>query len=373
MGDSQYAVFNGILFYAANCIGDITIPDGVNIISAEVFCSCDQITSVTLPDSVEWIEYGAFSDCTNLSSINIPDSVCSIDAMAFANSGLESIVLPDSIVYISYEVFRDCTKLKNVTLPKYIEYFNSACFANTPWLESIKGDTTFAIYNGILFDGSGSSGDIVIPNSVKKISIEAFALCEELTSVCIPDSVEEIESTAFYNCPKLCSVSLPNSITSIEFATFQDCKELCSVNIPDSVTHIGSWAFLGCDNLMSITIPASVTDIEWGAVGWQVSDEGEWNMIDGFTIYGYTGTAAETYANENGFNFVELSNEPVYGDVNCDGEIDISDAIILERFCAEDPAILFNAYQKGNADCNKDGKISAKDTATILKMIAKLI
>ena len=34
------------------------------------------------------------------------------------------------------------------------------------------------------------------------------------------------------------------------------------------------------------------------------------NKVDGFTIHGYAGTAAETYATENGFTFVPIAEQP---------------------------------------------------------------
>ncbi|MBQ5457522.1 MAG: leucine-rich repeat protein, partial [Bacteroidales bacterium] len=44
------------------------------------------------------------------------------------------------------------------------------------------------------------SGELVIPDSVKKIDNQAFYACDNLTSVVIPDSVMEIDSYAFDSC-----------------------------------------------------------------------------------------------------------------------------------------------------------------------------
>ena len=50
-----------------------------------------------------------------------------------------------------------------------------------------------------------------------------------------------------------------------------------------------------------VYVPASVTEIEEGAFGYREYD----NKLSNFTIYGIKGTAAEEYANSNGFTFVE--------------------------------------------------------------------
>ena len=67
---------------------------------------------------------------------------------------------------------------------------------------------------------------------------------------------------------------------------------------------VGEGAFIDCTSLTNVTIPASVTDIGDEAFGYFY--EKSTREYVNFTIYGYTGTAAETYANENDFTFINL-------------------------------------------------------------------
>jgi len=99
------------------------------------------------------------------------------------------------------------------------------------------------------------------------------------------------------------SVTIPDSVTSIGNSAFADCCSLTSVTIPDSVMSIGYYAFEDCKKLTSVTIPDSVTSIWDKAFGYYY-DSG-YKKIDGFTIYGEKGTAAQTYANDNGFTFIK--------------------------------------------------------------------
>ena len=73
-----------------------------------------------------------------------------------------------------------------------------------------------------------------------------------------------------------------------------------SVIIPNSVTLIDIMAFSSCTTLKSVTIPKSVEKINDAAFGHCSPD---------LTIYGYKGTAAETYANDNEITFVALDKE----------------------------------------------------------------
>lgn len=68
-----------------------------------------------------------------------------------------------------------------------------------------------------------------------------------------------------------------------------------------------------------------------------------------------------------------VTSPPELGDVNLDSTIDVSDAVLLARFCAEDSEAVITAQGKQNADLDYDGSITGQDVITILKMIAKLI
>jgi hypothetical protein len=86
--------------------------------------------------------------------------------------------------------------------------------------------------------------------------------------------------------------------------------------------------------------------------------------IDNFTIHGYSGTAAETYATENGFEFVSLGDKPqvIPGDVNEDGEVTVADVVALASFLLDESA----AINAEAADVYADGKIDAKDLMYIV-------
>ncbi|MCD7726862.1 MAG: leucine-rich repeat domain-containing protein [Ruminococcus sp.] len=85
---------------------------------------------------------------------------------------------------------------------------------------------------------------------------------------------------------------------------FLNCTELTEVNLPDGLSTIQYGAFLGCTSLSSITLGSDIQIIEPYALGY----DSDYNKIDGFTIYGYTGTVAEEYALENGFTFVDVES-----------------------------------------------------------------
>ncbi|MBR5370954.1 MAG: dockerin type I repeat-containing protein [Oscillospiraceae bacterium] len=58
------------------------------------------------------------------------------------------------------------------------------------------------------------------------------------------------------------------------------------------------------------------------------------------------------------------------GDINCDGTRTISDAILLARMSAEDPAVTVTEEGKQYADINQDGSLTNADLIYIVRMLA---
>ncbi|HAG12331.1 MAG TPA: alpha-L-arabinofuranosidase [Ruminococcus sp.] len=61
------------------------------------------------------------------------------------------------------------------------------------------------------------------------------------------------------------------------------------------------------------------------------------------------------------------------GDVDCSGEVDVSDAVLLARALAEDSEAVITETGLRNADCNKNGNPDLEDVTLILRAIARMI
>ena len=222
-----------------------------------------------------------------------------------------------------------------------------------------------------------------------KIEYSAFQGCTSLLEIEIPDSVEAIgqdafDGTAWYDAQEdgivytgkvlykyKGEISADNSVITVQDGTkgiaggaFYQQKELKEIVIPEGVTNIGMYAFLGCESLKEITIPTSVTEIGAYALGY-LSKSGR--PMEDFTIYGASGSAAQSYAEENGFQFVAVEPPYVSGDVNEDGEINISDLrLVLRKVCGKAE---LTSSQELAADVEKDGAVDIKDLRKILRYV----
>ena len=108
-----------------------------------------------------------------------------------------------------------------------------------------------------------------------------------------------IESCAFMGCDKITEIVLPKGVTTIDDSAFYGCTALKSAVIQEGVTAIWYSAFSDCTSLVSVTIPHS-TDIIFNDVFEGCGDH--------LTIYGYSGTEAETFARENNIAFSSLGS-----------------------------------------------------------------
>ena len=283
-------------FDACSALTSVTIGNGVTSIGDYAFCDCSSLTGVTIPDSVTDIGDRAFFYCSALTNVTIGDGVIRVGRSAFSYcSALTGVTIPDSVTNIGDYAFFGCTSLGSVTIPASVTIMGNYVFVGCTSLSEMIVDPCNPNYigvNGVLYNKA-------------QTELIQYPAGKPGASYQIPDGVTGIGPCAFYDCSNLTGVTIPSSITSIGAHAFYDCSNLTGVTITDNVTSIGDWAFEGCYALESVIVPASVISIGEGAFGYRWDDESREDVkLDYFTVCGYPGTAAETYATENGFRFV---------------------------------------------------------------------
>ena len=305
-------------FTGSNSLQTVVFEEGMTWLPGYILAGCSGFTTVKIPETVTEIGKGAFRDCSRLKSIEIPESVTEIGSHTFSNTKLGSIRVPDTVTDMGDHVFSGCTELKEVTLPNIRQNIMAGMFEGCTSLEKIVLPETVTAIRSDAFDGCTALKDITwskapeiiesnafrncsalkevtIPGTVKSIGDCAFLNCDALTTVTIPDSVTSIGEQVFYDCDALTTVKLGSGLKSIPASTFEHCDVLESLRIPRRVTTIGDNAFKDCVKLTSITIPRSVTKISSNAFSYPKI----------LTIYGVSGTYAETFAKENSIKFVD--------------------------------------------------------------------
>ena len=231
----------------------IEIPNSVTSINAYAFYGCYALTSVEIPNSVTSIGDNAFGTCKGLVSLIIPGSVTNIDNAAFFKCiNLTSVVIQDGVERIGLNAFQFCEKLEVVELPASVTSIGGSAFADCENLELIQVAPENEIYcsfnsNGIwgvyskdmselIAVPAGTTGEFVIPETVKSLNDSACDGCKNLTSVVIPASVSYIGDYAFADCEGITSITsnIPaDKLFSISGTVFDKVdKTNITLNVP---------------------------------------------------------------------------------------------------------------------------------------------
>ena len=394
----QYGAF-------ASCtnLKKVTFAQGSQLkkIKEETFEHCEKLEEIHIPDSVTQIERGAFCCCRSLSNLTLGKKLEVIDNNAFEGCwSLKQIEIPDSVESIGEGAFTYCASLEHVTIGNKLAYVAKSAFSSCDLTEITWGDGIAKIGDSA-FACNQKLTTVSIPDTVTELEYKAFAGCVELSDIEIPDSVEAIGGYAFekwdiYNeggdtawydaqadgdvyagkvyykykgtIAEGGTVNLKAGTKGIAGYAFLDQINLTGIEIPDSVTNIGDYAFVGCEKLNKVTVPASVTKIGEKALGYLTSGKGgQAYKLEGFTIRGVAGSAAEKYAKENEFNFEAYTPEYIRGDVDADRKVSIGDVRMTLRSICKKAEL--NGTQKLAADVEKDGTVDIKDLRKILRYV----
>ena len=210
--------------------------------------------------------------------------------------------------------------------------------------------TCYVVINGVLTDGSGCSGAVVIDSSV--------------TSIGQTIGGGRDQYGAFEYVTAVTSVTIPATVTSIGYAAFRGASNLETVTFASSSTlsSIGQFAFSSIQKLKSFTVPSSVTSIS--SVAFSQSGIREFTFegaAPGIVIYNGPGFQNVNY---QAVGFVTAANEASFKSPN---------PLVLNNIAVSgvSPPIIFSPSangtmygQVGSAFSNNDLSFTEAATAT---------
>lgn len=264
-------------FSGCGALESVTIPEGVEVISAEAFNGCVRLASVTLPDTIETIGERAFKNCSGLITFTVPENVTLIENDAFNGcthlievynkSELAITAGESSNGYIAWNA-------KNVYTPTS----GSSMLAYTDdGFVFMLGENTAQLISYV-----GADKEITLPDSVTTgdgttitqytISETAFDFSPDITAINVSPENESYSSVdgVLYDKTGLTLVRvptgrsgdfvIPDTVYQMEYFAFYYCAKLNSVTFNDRITTVAYDCFTGCEGLTSVTLGAAVDD-----------------------------------------------------------------------------------------------------------------
>lgn len=283
---------------------ELSLKSGITNISGYAFYEEKNLTSVKIPETVNRIGNWAFLDCEGLKNVNIPDGVKRIESWTFSNcSSLTNITVPDSVTVLDGLAFSYCTNLKNIELSKNLTEIGMGALSHCTSLETIDIPDSVIIMDNIAMAGCSELKSVNIGSNLKTVGGQVFAGCTSLEKVNVNLNNKNYtsENGIWYDKNKTKIILYPYNKKDSAYTTPTSLKELCN-------GYVGSYGMLlDNSNLKTVTIEKNVTKIDDYAIGFVFDfDNYKINKAKDFTVKGYRGTVAESYAKKNSFNFVAL-------------------------------------------------------------------
>ena len=215
----------------SNGLETFTVPNGVTVVSSNMFANCDGLKNVILPGTVTEIASGAFVGCSSLERVTALGHITTIGANAFYGDkrleGFDFSYVTDIETYAFYQTGVHHAYFTNGDVANIGSFAFSECGNLTSVVMTTAHDLNLGAH---AFDKCYSLTSVVLPNSgVASIGDSAFENCYSLTSFMVPSSVTSIGQAAFKNCRNLTTLALHNALASIGENAFQNCYSLTRV------------------------------------------------------------------------------------------------------------------------------------------------
>ena len=271
--------------------------------------------NVTIPSTIYGYKVSALSDTAFLSNKNI-----------------RSVIIPNGVLRIGALCFDSCTNLQEITIPDSVMY--------------------------IVRSGDARSGGFLqFCDSLKEITLgsglENFFDTYDLNGSHSFECIDISKNNKYY-----CSIDgVAFSKDKKKLLKYPPAKKDEIYTIPDTVSKLSMpMGFTLNENLKAVIIPKSVKEISLYTFGTSLN-----------SIYGYKGTVAETYAKENGFKFIEIS-EPTSVSLNKTSlTLDVGKSYTLTKTVSPSNTVTSYTWSSSNtsvATVDGNGKVTAKASGT---------
>lgn len=244
---------------------------------------------------------------------------------------------------------------------------------NYKWETDSTGETTAKLDEPFNITYNNGKDEVTDADMIKKISAEAIKQKNAQVQIWwandgAGDSVEtsNVKLTGAY-LPKSSSTSTESSGTTTTISSEEITTEATTVS--DTETTTVTEATTVSDAKTTVAIEATtVADTETTVVTTE-SDTDVSSDTTAVSTDETTTTAVSTTASDSGE--VPVTGASLYGDVNLDGKVDITDAVLLNKKAAGQ--VDLNAQAAANADCMFNGEINGDDATTLLQFLVQLI
>lgn len=353
-----------LLEYPRGRAGEYQVPSGTEMIGVSAFENAAGLTYVHIPDSVTSVGFYAFRGCTSLTGFN---------ALPLTSSG---------------EAIRGCTSLKRLVLadmPEKVHLVNLK-LDDLPELQSIVIPDSYILTDGFTLRNCPKVTELVFPEEADLRQLIIYS-CDALTSVSLPTSYKgNYNSVNIANCGSLSHIELDSDkLTSLALRDMPALTELrldnayhsfeCNIDICASLEAIRQSAEVVEYNIDSDTCPALKDYFYYSSSATSIRLDNAKRLSGlGVTIHiRKSNTALQSFLTDNGVSYVFIEDETLYGDANCDGAVNMADAVLIMQSVSDPGKYPLSAEKKLNADVIGDDGVTNNDALAVQQYEAGIV
>ena len=421
---------NSSAFYACESLVSVTLPEGLEKIDNSAFSICQWLKSINIPSTVTEVGWNIIGNTAIYNSLPLENGVRYLDGWAVDVSVSDNVAFKEGTIGISRQILG--AHPATVFIPKTVKYISNGGLQGASFSRTVESYTVdpenpyFLSEDGVVYTKDKTelvaypqnSGFIkyTVPEGVKAIRDCAF-YNTNIEQIEFPDSLEYIGNRAFYYSTGLKSALLKENVKFIGDMAFGSCSNVDLGQIPSSLEYIGYMIFDMSGNAGITKVDGNTYLGNW-LINASVPDSTEFKIADGtvgiasssiYTVGMIRSTSvyipkSVKYINSRAFKyFINLKDvyfagsredwekmnigdenlplldahihfedqTPLYGDVNDDGEVTASDALMtLQNFVGSRQ---FTDEQLKAANVDGVDGITAKDALLILQHAVKIL
>ena len=264
--NGQKYALGAYAFYLDKNVGNVIIPETMEVIGEYAFSNCTNLQEVTIPSNVKTIGTNAFEFCEGLATVNWNAKNCPNTPFGEHCASLTTINFGDSVETIGEYAFFELPNLTTVTIGKNVTKVEHTVFGECPNLSTItvsEENTAYYSSGNCLIDTATKTltvgcKEVTIPNdgSVTRLGLACF-YGRNIESVIVPSCVTEIDKYAFAYCRNLNEMSIQGHITSLGYGVFSAVYNLPNIDYAGTVSEFS--ALLNNDSFQDRTGVKTVT------------------------------------------------------------------------------------------------------------------
>ncbi len=395
----------------------VNIPSAVTSIDYCAFYNCSKVRfdDLVFPEGIVLIGENAFDGCSGIRSIYVKGTGETVlDRDAFASCvNMKKAVIGKGVSVLNYRIFNLCESLSEVVIP----FCGPTVDTEKPYFHGLFGDAADN-HEEKMYIPKGANRSWV-PKALKTVVItdsadvlqNYFRGIDTLESITLSAKLETVVESAFHDCVNLKEAFLIGEDSDWDNVEIQNTKD-SNKPLVDLVRK-GLPRVILADPKNQTVRPGWTARFAVYAASkyaltylWQTSADGgkTWEEAgctkDMLTFKAEASHDGNLYrcivTDETGVEMITeagkltVKNPPVSsddpgtgtnekpegylpGDANGDGEVDVSDAVLLARYANEDKEANISDLGRLNGDVNGDGQTDMFDVTDIVMFIARRI